>query len=140
MSPSTLGSLVGSSQAGLEASPSQLPASCGRGGKGGGQACSQGEGCSWVGADCTPHPRGKAHSKRTEKASAPLCCIHYSDLPTAQHLLWGWVRSTSRGQFCLLCLRCGQQTQCIAPKLGRSPLPDPWLSQGPGDVGDLALD
>lgn len=49
----------------------------GRGREGGGEVC------SWVDDDCTPRPRVKALSGRMEKASAPLCCIRHSELPTA---------------------------------------------------------
>lgn len=50
-----------------------------------------------------------ALSGRMEKASAPLCCIRHSELPTASACCG--VRSTSH---------CGQQTQHRDPKAGRA--------------------
>lgn len=88
-----------------------------------------------VSAAWAPHPLVTALRERMEKASAPLCCIHYSELPTAQRLLWGCVRSTSQGQSCLLGLRRGRQTQRRDPRVGRCHLLAPWLSKssrGPG--------
>lgn len=123
-----------SSQAGLAASPSQRSQPpVGEEGKARARSVlTQGRLLlGWVMTAHLTHRGRRSPSKLNGKSQGPS--LLHSLFRTSHGRLWGCVRGTSQSQFCLLCLRCGQQTQHGAWKVGQSHLLEPWPSEGPGD-------